>query len=113
MLLLEYTIKYSIFYRVTFLIVKFVFLMIITSMKECIKMTTQKIANILYGNGYIVSKNSDSYISTYYTVRYNNEIIFSCKGSKDLKDWFNIMNSRYNFKTNGIIPEYNLDGIKQ
>lgn len=81
-------------------------------------MTAQKIANILHCNGYYVNKNYNGYQTAYYTVKDKNtkEIIFECKGAKDLKDWFYAMDSNFNLSGNydsKKIPDFNLDGRYQ
>lgn len=78
-------------------------------------MTTQKIVDILFNNGYKVTKDG-SYEATYYIIRdiQTSEIVFDCKGAKDLKNWYNIMNDRYNFKSKYNIlniPKYDLNGM--
>ena len=77
-------------------------------------MTAQKITNILYDNGYTVTKNQNGYQTASYTIRYNNEIIYHAKNTNDLKTWFSTMNDRYNYTyNNNNIPSFDLNGMPQ
>jgi len=78
-------------------------------------MTAQKIADILFNCGYELEKNHNGYETSHYTTRNKKtrEIVYSCKGAKDLKEWFKIMDERYNYKANYNplnVPEFSLDG---
>jgi hypothetical protein len=77
-------------------------------------MTAQKISDILYNNGYEVSKYSTGYETPSYTVhdKGTNEKIFSCIGTKDLKEWFEVMSSRFDYQYNPLnVPKFDLNGM--
>ena len=61
-------------------------------------MIAQKIADILYQAGYRVYTDSEGgYMTLWYEVTYEGERVMNSKGAKAFKEWFKIMDERYQY----------------